>query len=356
MIKSKIQSLLKNLNKPLIKRKDLIIAAFIIAFAIVLKSTITLMGFIPMDINSSYPITLKNWLYSFLLISIYSWLLLDFNLIRKTKLFPKSSNSGSFVILLTGNLIIFLVSLFIFIAGKFLIDSILLTKEELYKITFGWFIIMSATLLIVEIFKLKQKSKHDEIDKEILKREKIQSELNEIKNQMNPHFLFNSLNSLHSLIRSNPEKATLFVTNLSMLYRYVLQSKEKDLVSIDEELSFLKNYTDLIHIRYRDKFQISIDIDKRNLHLSIPVLSIQLLVENAIKHNEISEENPLKVLVNIIDEHLVVTHKLRLRKTLIQSTGNGIVNLSRRCQHLIGKDIEIQKDENFTVRIPIKNN
>ena len=139
-----------------------------------------------------------------------------------------------------------------------------------------------------------------------------------------------------------------------MLYRYVLQSKEKDLVSIAEELSFLKNYTDLIRIRYRDKFQINIDIDKRNLHFSIPVLSIQLLVENAIKHNEISEENPLKVMVNIIDKHLVVTHKLRPRKTLIQSTGNGIVNLSRRCQYLIGKDIEILKDENFTVRIPIK--
>lgn len=139
-----------------------------------------------------------------------------------------------------------------------------------------------------------------------------------------------------------------------MLYRYVLQSKEKDLVCINEELTFLKNYTDLIHIRYRDKFQINIDIEKSNLYLLIPVLSIQLLVENAIKHNEISEENPLKVIINIIDKHLVVTHKLRPRKTLIQSTENGIISLSKRCKHLIGKDIEIQKDENFTVRIPIK--
>jgi len=172
---------------------------------------------------------------------------------------------------------------------------------------------------------------------------------------LNPHFLFNSLNSLHSLIRSNPEKASLFVTNLSKLYRYVLQSKEKDLVSIEEELAFLKNYTDLIHIRYRDKFQINIDLKAKDYRLYLPVLSIQLLVENAIKHNEISEENPLKVFVNIIEGHLVVTHKLRPRKTLIQSTSNGIVNLSRRCQYLIGRDIEIQKDENFTVRIPIKH-
>ncbi len=356
MLISKIKSLLENIVKPSFKGKTLILIAFTIAFGINLKSTITLMGFIPMDVNSSYPITFKNWVYSFSVISAYSWLLLDFNLIRKAKLFPKISRSSSLGILITGNLIIYITTLLIYIIGKSLIDSIFIMGEELYKKTFGWLVIMSATLLIVEIFKLKQKSKHDDIDKEILKREKIQSELNEIKNQMNPHFLFNSLNSLHSLIRSNPEKATLFVTNLSMLYRYVLQSKEKDLVSIDEELAFLKNYTDLIHIRYRDKFQINIDINKKDLHLSIPVLSIQLLVENAIKHNEISEKNPLKILVNIIDEYLVVTHKLRLRKTLIQSTGNGIVNLSRRCQYLIGKDIEIQQDENFTVRIPIKNN
>ncbi len=356
MIKLKIRSLLENIVKPSLNGKKLILVAFLIAFAIDLKSIITLMGLIPMDVNSSYPITFKNLIYSTLVISTYSWLLLDFNLIRKKKLFPKISQLGSLYILLFGNLIIYISTLLILIIGKGLIDSIFMQGEELYKVTFGWFVIMCATLLIVEIFKLKQKSKHDDIDKEILKREKIQSELNEIKNQMNPHFLFNSLNSLNSLIRSNPEKATLFVTNLSMLYRYVLQSKEKDLVSIEEELTFLRNYTDLIQIRYREKFQINIDIAKNNLQLSMPVLSIQLLVENAIKHNEISEENPLKVFVNIIDKHLVVTHKLKPRKTFIQSTGNGIVNLSRRCQHLIGKDIEIQKDENFTVRIPIKNN
>lgn len=356
MITLKIRSLLENIVKPSIKDKNLILIAILIALGITLKSTISLLGIIPMESNSSYPITIKNWIFSFFVISSYSFLILDFNLRRKSKLFPKISKLGSFTVLLTGNLFIFISTLTVQLIGENIIDSVSISNEELHIITFGWFIIFIASLLIVEILKLRQKSKHDDIDKEILKREKVQSELNEIKNQMNPHFLFNSLNSLHSLIRSNPEKATLFVTNLSMLYRYVLQSKEKDLVSIDEELTFLKNYTDLIHIRYRDKFQINIDIEKRNLHLLIPVLSIQLLVENAIKHNEISEENPLKVIVNIIDKHLVVTHKLRPRKTLVQSTGNGIVNLSRRCQYLIGKDIEIQKDENFTVRIPIKNN
>ncbi len=330
--------------------------AILIAFAITLTSTIELMGFIPVDLNAKYPISIKNWIYSVFIISVYSWLILDFNLRRKSKLLPKISKLGSFIVLLVGNMLIFSTTLATQLIGESLINAVFISDDELYMTTFGWFIVFVASLLIVEIFKLRQKTKHDAIDKEILKREKIQSELNEIKNQMNPHFLFNSLNSLHSLIRTNPEKATLFVTNLSMLYRYVLQSKEKDLVSIAEELSFLKNYTDLIQIRYRDKFQIKIDIARSNLHLSVPVLSIQLLVENAIKHNEISEENPLKVFINIIDEHLVVTHKLRPRKTIIQSTGNGIVNLSRRCQYLIGKDIVIQKDENFTVSIPVKNN
>ncbi len=355
MFISKLINLLENYKKLSFEGKKIILVAILIAFAITLKSTITLMGFIPMDLNAEYPIRIQNWFFSILIISSYSWLVIDFNLRRKSKLFPKISKLGSFIVLLLGNFLIFSASLVMQVIAVYILESVVIAGEKLFILTFGWFIIFAISMLIVEIFKLQQKTKHDAIDKEILKREKIQSELNEIKNQMNPHFLFNSLNSLHSLIRSNPEKASLFVSNLSMLYRYVLQSKEKDLVSIAEELSFLKNYTDLIRIRYRDKFQINIDIDNSKFYLSIPVLSIQLLVENAIKHNEISEENPLKVMVNIVDKHLVVTHKLRPRKTLIQSTGNGIVNLSRRCQYLIGKDIEILKDENFTVRIPIKN-
>jgi sensor histidine kinase YesM len=356
MLISKITHHLGNFSKPSIEGKNLIFVAILITLAITLKSTLTLLGFIPMDLNNTYPITMKTWLYSFGVISTYSWLILDFNLKRKSKLFPKISQVGSFSILLIGNLIIFCSTIAIQIIGEYLIESVLIANEKLYATTFGWIIIFIASLLIVEIFKLQQKSKHDDIDKEILKREKIQSELNEIKNQMNPHFLFNSLNSLYSLIRSNPEKATLFVTNLSKLYRYVLQSKEKDMVSIEEELAFLKNYTDLIHIRYREKFQIKIDMKAKDYKLYLPVLSIQLLVENAIKHNEISKEHPLKVFICIENEYLIVTHKLRPRKTLIQSTGNGIVSLSRRCQFLIGRDIEIQKKENFTVRIPIKNN
>ncbi len=346
---------LKNLVRPSIKERTLVLVAFVVAFLISLKRTITLMGIIPEDANAYYPITIKDWLFRLIIVFVFTWLIVDLNLRRKEKLFPKISELRSFLILLIGNILIYSVGICLFIFGIEIINSISISRDEMYSLCFGWFIILVVSLLIVEVIKLQQKSKHDNIDKEILKREKIQSELNEIKNQLNPHFLFNSLNSLHSLIRSNPEKASLFVTNLSKLYRYVLQSKEKDLVSIEEELAFLKNYTDLIHIRYRDKFQINIELKAKDYRLYLPVLSIQLLVENAIKHNEISEENPLKVLVKIIDGYLVVTHKLRPRKTLIQSTGNGIINLSRRCQFLMGRDIEIQKDENFTVRIPINN-
>ena len=346
---------LKNIVRPSIKERTLVLVAFVVALLISLKRTITLMGIIPEDVNAYYPITIKDWVFRLLIVFGFSWLVIDLNLRRKEKLFPKISELRSFLILLIGNTLIYSIGISLFIIGIEIINSISISKNELYSLCFGWFIILVVSLLIVEVIKLQQKSKDDNIDKEILKREKIQSELNEIKNQLNPHFLFNSLNSLHSLIRSNPEKASLFVTNLSKLYRYVLQSKEKDLVSIEEELAFLKNYTDLIHIRYRDKFKINIDLKAKDYRLFLPVLSIQLLVENAIKHNEISEENPLKVFVKIIDNYLVVTHKLRPRKTLIQSTGNGIVNLSRRCQFLMGRDIEIQKDQNFTVRIPINN-
>ena len=293
-------------------------------------------------------------LFRFVILFLYIFMILDFNLIWIKKSFPRISKMEYRIILIVGNILIFAFTLFAYIMGLELVHSKGMFESERATTLFGWVIILLSSFLISKVIAQQQKSKADDMDKEILKREKLQSELNEIKNQLNPHFLFNSLNSLHSLIRKKPEEASEFVTNLSKLYRYVLQSSEKDLVSIQEELDFLKSYTDLLRIRYHNKFKIKIDIDESELQNQIPVLSIQLLVENAVKHNEISGENPLNVSLFIKNNCLFVSHILRPRKTLSQGTGNGIVNLSKRCEILIGEKVKINQDDHFTVSVPIK--
>lgn len=139
------------------------------------------------------------------------------------------------------------------------------------------------------------------------------------------------------------------------MYRYILQSGQQDLVTLSEELKFLDSYIHLIKTRYRDRFSIAITIDDIHLNKTIPSLTLQLLVENAVKHNEISEDKPL--LVNIYSENdmLVVENDIQPRTTLVESTGQGIANINKRYILLKDKHISISESNNkFIVKLPLK--
>ena len=184
------------------------------------------------------------------------------------------------------------------------------------------------------------------IEKETLKQQSLINELEALKNQINPHFLFNSLNSLNSLVRDN-KPATIFVNKLSFMYRYILQSSSNDMVTLEEELKFLESYIYLIKTRYRDRFDINIAIDDHLKQEKIPSMSLQLLVENAVKHNEISESNPLLVKVYSKDSSIVVENKIKPRTTFVDSTGNGLVNLNKRYQLLKKNTISISNSKYY---------
>ena len=187
----------------------------------------------------------------------------------------------------------------------------------------------------------------------MLKQQSLQNELSALKNQINPHFLFNSLNSLSSLVREN-EQATTFVNKLSFMYRYILQSGQVDLTLLKDELKFLESYLYLINTRYREKFEAIIDIEDQYLSEEIPILALQLLVENAVKHNEISTENPLKVKIYSDHKYIIVENKIRVRTSFVDSTGNGLVNLSKRYSLLKKKNIIISnEDQIFKVKLPL---
>jgi two-component system, LytTR family, sensor kinase len=173
-----------------------------------------------------------------------------------------------------------------------------------------------------------------------------------LKNQINPHFLFNSLNTLSSLIATNPEKAEAFTNKLSQIYRYILENREAETVPLEQEIGFVNDYFYLQKIRDEEKIELKIDIE--NLNFRVMPVSLQLLVENAFKHNSATHENPLVVSIVQKGEWIEVRNNLQPKKQLGTSSGLGLKNLEERIKIQTGKKLEIEKsDQEFVVRIPL---
>lgn len=190
------------------------------------------------------------------------------------------------------------------------------------------------------------------VQQEKLKREQLALQYETLKSQVNPHFLFNNLNSLTSLISTNPEKAIDFVKKLSEVYRYVLDQKDHELVDLDTELKFLESYVFLQKIRFETNLDVQIDVSSKNYKV-IP-LSVQMLVENAIKHNEISDKNPLQIRIfSDDDQYLTVENRLQ-KKTGSEGTGTGIQNISDRYEFFTDRKVKISfNSERFKISIPL---
>ena len=175
-----------------------------------------------------------------------------------------------------------------------------------------------------------------------------------LKNQLDPHFLFNSLNVLTSLIEEDPEQAQRFTTGLSQVYRYVLEQKNKELVSVDEEFAFARTYVRLLKMRFEDG--IVFDIPEQSLHpeARIVPLSLQLLLENAVKHNVVTPEAPLHIQVTEEDGYIVVTNNLQPKQVVSKSSGVGLQNIRRRYALLTDRQVAIEMvGDHFRVGIPM---
>jgi len=175
-----------------------------------------------------------------------------------------------------------------------------------------------------------------------------------LKNQLDPHFLFNSLNVLTSLIEEDPYQAQKFTTSLSKVYRYVLEQKNKDLVSVDEELQFAKTYVRLLKMRFEDSIVLDIPEKSKDPEAKIVPLSLQLLLENAVKHNVVTASKPLHI--HIIEESgmLKVTNNLQEKQVVKKSSGVGLQNIQQRYGILTDRKVAIERtDIDFTVHLPI---
>lgn len=344
--------------KTRIKESTILLMAMVVGLFINSYRLTQLFGFTSLVNTEFSQATVPDWFLRFFYYSFFSWLILKFNLVWIDRCCKSSTTNGTKKIIkpllvISVSIAITIITHFVFYPLYKLLFGIEISKLERSGASFGWVILLFALLLISFILKLQLKSKNDAVEKEQLKQEKIKSELIAIKNQVNPHFLFNSLNTLNSVIRNNPESATDFVDKLSFMYRYILQSSEKGLVSLKEELAFLDSYVYLINIRYGSRFILENDLDLDVESIEIPVLSLQLLVENAVKHNKISEDSPLKVKIYNDSEYIVVENKIRPRNSLEESTGNGLLNLSMRYKILKNSEIKILKNSNFIVKLTI---
>ncbi len=175
-----------------------------------------------------------------------------------------------------------------------------------------------------------------------------------LKNQLDPHFLFNSLNVLTSLIEEDPDQAQKFTTSLSKVYRYVLEQKNKDLVSVDEELQFAKTYVRLLKMRFEDSIVFDIPDKVSDPEAKIVPLSLQLLLENAVKHNVVTSEKPLHIKVYEENGMLVVGNNLQEKQVVKKSSGVGLQNIRQRYGILTDRQVSIERGaEDFSVRLPI---
>lgn len=186
-----------------------------------------------------------------------------------------------------------------------------------------------------------------------LREENLKYQYKTLKTQVNPHFLFNSLNTLSELVYEEPKKADSYIQKLSSIYRYILDNEETDLVPLEKEITFITNYFQLQQERDGDKISLDIDIPNIGKYKIVPV-SLQTLVENALKHNSASENNPLKI--NIYEEELfiVVSNNIQRKNTLDNSYGTGLSNLKKRIKLITGKEMIVSRENNkFIVKIHV---
>jgi len=300
-------------------------------------------------INSVIQVTVQDILIRILLLFCFSYVTLKFNLVWIERLKTRNMLLISIII----NVLILVVWIMIFnLINTFFysVYSSVLSPGVNAMVYFFFSVLLFITSKVINLI---EKSKRDTVEKEVLKQKSLQNELDALKSQINPHFLFNSLNTLSLLVREDQNAAIKFINKLSFLFRYILQSQNQSMVTVKEELKVLDSYTHLIKQRYQENFNVFVRVSDQMLQRRIPVLALQILVENAVKHNEISEKNPLYMEFYSQGKWIVGQNVLQKRTGNIESTNTGLKNLNTRTKIQMDEEIEITRDEtHFTVKIP----
>ncbi|GEN75632.1 histidine kinase [Chryseobacterium hagamense] len=236
------------------------------------------------------------------------------------------------------------------------------TTEEYFSGKYGfvnWFTINIALLISAFLHakgfmeELKKTSKKEVVEQKLIAKS-ANAQFESLKNQLDPHFLFNSLNVLSSLIDENPKQAQKFTASMSKIYRYVLEQKDKELVTVEDELEFAKTYCDLLKTRFEDSVDFVFDVKKDDYRRFVVPLSLQLLLENCIKHNFATSSKPLVIKIFSENDTLCIENNLQVREQIKESSGIGLSNIVQRYSLLTKRNVFIEKSEDyFKVKLPV---
>ncbi|MBN2173820.1 MAG: histidine kinase [Bacteroidales bacterium] len=225
--------------------------------------------------------------------------------------------------------------------------------DEIIILVFDITIILLITVVDLSMFLL-EKWRFSLAELERFRKENAEFRFEFLRAQVNPHFLFNSLNTLSSLIYLDQEKAELFVRELSDVYRYILEHRDQELVSLEKELEMAWSYIFLVQLRFEKNLLVNVNVDKSKEKFSVAPLTLQMLIENAIKHNIISVRKPLTIDIYTEDDNIVVKNNLQRKETPGYSSKMGIRNIRNRYGYLTDKEVLIdEKNDEFIVRIPL---
>ncbi len=239
---------------------------------------------------------------------------------------------------------------------KYLIVDTFVLGKGAFMAILSYTILVGIVQLIAAYTHSNQQKLQIAIEKEQIEKEKLRIELNALKAQLNPHFLFNALNTLNGLYRISPEKAIRYNEQLSGMFRYLLEKRDVSLVPLVEEIKFVEQYLELYKTRFGDNLKTTIQIPQEQLQTQIPSLCLQVLIENAIKHNEISKQCLLHLRIQYREDTLIITNNINPKQVAVERTGLGLANLQRRFELLLKQRIKITKKEGyFTVVLPLKN-
>ncbi len=236
------------------------------------------------------------------------------------------------------------------------------TPEVFFSKKYGltnWFMINIALLISAFLHakgfmdELKKTSKKEVVEQKLIAKS-ANAQFESLKNQLDPHFLFNSLNVLSSLIDENPKQAQKFTASMSKIYRYVLEQKDKELVTVEDEIEFARTYCELLKTRFEDSVDFVFDVDKEDYRKFVVPLSLQLLLENCIKHNFATSSRPLMIKIFSDHDTLCIENNLQVREQIKESSGIGLANIVQRYALLTKRNVFIEKSADyFKVKLPV---
>jgi two-component system LytT family sensor kinase len=230
------------------------------------------------------------------------------------------------------------------------------TKEKFLSLSLIIGTLVSLLLLTVEFGKqFFNQWKLSMVEVERYKKESLEAQLEVLKGQINPHFLFNNLSVLSSLVYIDQDKAVEFINQFSKVYRYVIDANNKELVELSTEMEFIHSYIFLLNIRFGKNINFKINVDEAYNSYLVPPMALEIILENTIKHNEVSNEKPLNVEINTsVQNYLTISNNLQLRHDVEPGTKLGLNNIKKRYHHYTHKPVIIEKNNDFfTVQIPL---